>query len=95
MKSEVRPVVIIQTNFLNEINHPSTIICPVTAKINNKTDISRIRIAKGNFGLYKNCDIMPDQIRAIDNSRMIKKIVLLSDELKLKLKENIGIVLDF
>ena len=38
---------------------------------------------------------MADQIRAIDNSRMIKKIVLLSDELKLKLKENIGIVLDF
>ena len=95
MKSEVRPVVIIQTNFLNEINHPSTIICPVTTKINNKTDISRIRIAKGNFGLYENCDIMADQIRAIDNSRMIKKIVLLSDELKLKLKENIGIVLDF
>ena len=49
----------------------------------------------GNFGLFKSCDIMPDQIRAIDNSRMIKKIVLLSDELKLKLKENIGIVLDF
>ena len=65
----------------------STIICPVTTKINSKTDILRIRLSMGNFGLFKSCDIMPDQIRAIDNSRMIKKIVLLSDEIKLKLKK--------
>lgn len=72
---KVRPVVIVQTNFLNEINHPSTIICPITTKLNNESTILRIRINKGNCGLDQNSDIMIDQIRAIDNSRFVKKLV--------------------
>lgn len=91
---KVRPVIIIQTNFLNEIEHPSTIICPITTKVNNESAILRIRIAKGKFGLSENSDIMIDQIRAIDNSRFIKKLGFISDDYKEKLKENIKIVLD-
>ena len=36
---KVRPVVIVQTNFLNEIADPSTIICPITTKLNNAPDM--------------------------------------------------------
>jgi len=92
---KVRPVVIVQTNFLNEIEHPSTIICPITTKLNNESDILRIRINKGNCGLNENSDIMIDQIRAIDNSRFVKKIGFLSTEMRLKIQENIKNVLDF
>ena len=92
---KVRPVVVVQTNFLNEIGHPSTIICPITTKLNNESDILRIRINKGNYGLNENSDIMIDQIRAIDNSRFVKKIGLVSNEVKLKIQENIKNVLDF
>jgi mRNA interferase MazF len=92
---KVRPVVIVQTNFLNEITHPSTIVCPITTKLNNESDILRIRIIKGSCGLNENSDIMIDQIRAIDNSRFIKKIGFASNDMKIKLKENIQIVLDF
>ncbi len=92
---KVRPVVVVQTNFLNEIGHPSTIICPITTKLNNESDILRIRIEKGNYGLNENSDIMIDQIRAIDNSRFVKKIGLVSNEMKLKIQENIKNVLDF
>jgi mRNA interferase MazF len=92
---KVRPVVIVQTNFLNEIEHPSTIICPITTKLNNESDILRIRITKGSCGLNENSDIMIDQIRAIDNSRFVKKIGFVSNEMRVKLKENIQIVLDF
>lgn len=91
---KVRPVVIIQTNFLNEIEHPSTIICPITTKVNSESTILRIRIAKGKIGLSENSDIMIDQIRAIDNSRFIKKLGFLSNDYKEKLKENIKIILD-
>jgi mRNA interferase MazF len=91
---KVRPVVIVQTNFLNEIEHPSTIICPITTKLNNESDILRIRINKGNCGLNENSDIMIDQIRAIDNSRFVKKIGFLSTEMILKIQENIKNVLD-
>lgn len=92
---KTRPVIIVQTNLLNEIVHPSTIICPITTKLNNESSILRVRINKGNCGLEKKSDIMIDQIRAIDNSRFIKKIGIASQEMKVKIQENINIVLDF
>lgn len=92
---KVRPVVIVQTNFLNEIKHPSTIICPITTKLNNESDVLRIRIPENSCGLNENSDIMIDQIRAIDNSRFIKKIGFITNDMKSKIKENIINVLDF
>ena len=91
---KVRPVVIVQTNFLNEIAHRSTIVCPITTKLNNESNILRIRIPKGSCGLNENSDIMIDQIRAIDNSRFIKKIGFVTNDMKSKIKENIINVLD-
>ncbi len=92
---KIRPVIIVQTNFLNEIAHPSTIICPIATKLNNESDILRIRINKGNCGLNENSEIMIDQIRAIDNSKFVKKIGFVTNEMKLKIQENIKNVLDF
>ena len=92
---KIRPVVVIQTNFLNEIKHPSTIICPITTKINSESSILRVRINAGSCGLNQNSDIMIDQIRTIDNSRFVKKIGVVTNEMKLKIKMNIKIVLDF
>ena len=91
---KMRPVVIIQTNLLNEIEHPSTIILPITTKLNSESTILRIRISKGNCGLNENSDIMVDQIRAIDNTRFLKKIGVVNQDIKSKIKENITIVLD-
>jgi mRNA interferase MazF len=42
----------------------------------------------------ENCDIMIDQIRAIDNKRLLKKIGALPDDLIGLVKENISITLD-
>jgi mRNA interferase MazF len=91
---KMRPVLIIQTNLLNKIPHPSTIICPITSKIEIEADILRVHLIKGMAGLLENCDIMIDQIRAIDNSRLIKKIGVIPSELKDIIKENIRITLD-
>ena len=44
--------------------------------------------------LNENCDIMIDQIRAIDNARLIKRIGDLPSSLIDKVKENIMIALD-
>jgi len=92
---KVRPVIIVQTNFLNEIKHPSTIVCPITTKLNSEATVLRVRINKGNCGLDINSEIMIDQIRAIDNSRLLKKIGFATTEIKNKIKENIINVLDF
>ena len=91
---KTRPVVVIQTNLLNQIPHPSTIVCPVTTNVNKDSEILRVHLKKGTANLHQACDIMIDQIRAIDNKRLTKKLGMLSDELILLVKENIQIVLD-
>lgn len=88
---KTRPVVIIQTNLLNE-THLSTIICPITTNIKSEIELLRVHLKKTQ--LDKLSDVLVDQIRAIDNSRLIKKIGLLNKEQREKLKTNLKIVLD-
>lgn len=88
-----RPVLIVQSNLLNNI-HPSTLICPITTNVQPKAEILRVHLKKGHFGLKQNCDVMIDQIRAIDNKRLMKRVGRISDSLIEKVKENSAIVLD-
>lgn len=92
---KMRPVLVVQTNLLNQIPHPSTIVCPITTNVQNDADILRVHLKKGMANLNENCDIMMDQIRAIDNKRLIKKVGTLPTNLIEKVKENIAIIFDF
>ena len=91
---KTRPVVVLQTNMLNVANHPSTIICPITTKVKYESDILRVHIQQGTANVHENCDIMIDQIRAIDNKRLVKKTGTLPNDLIKKVIENLKIVLD-
>ncbi len=91
---KTRPVVIIQSNLLNKVLHPSTIICPLTTNVEEKAKILRVHIQKGTADLHEPCDILIDQIRAIDNKRLIKRVGVLPIDLAEKIKENIAILLD-
>jgi len=71
---KTRPVLVIQTDLLNQIPHPSTLVCPITTNVERKSDILRVHLKKGMSNLLEDCDVMIDQIRAIDNNRLIKKI---------------------
>jgi len=89
-----RPVLVIQTNLLNKIPHPSTIVCPMTTHVKKDSEILRVHIKKGQAKLQQDSDIMIDQIRAIDNKRLIKRIGVLPGNLIQLVKENISIVLE-
>lgn len=91
---KTRPVLILQTDMLNKVEHPSTIICPITTNVKIESDILRVHIKKGIAGLQENCDIMIDQIRAIDNKRLLRKTGKLPVDLVHKVKQNILIVLE-
>jgi mRNA interferase MazF len=92
---KTRPVLVIQTNLLNKAKHPSTIVCPLTTKVQQGIEILRVRISKTEVeNLQPECDIMIDQLRAIDNKRLIRKIGVLPPVLIEKVKENISILLD-
>lgn len=89
---KVRPVLIVQTDYLNKI-HPSTIICPITTNVQTKSNILRVHLSKGDASLSENCDVMIDQIRAIDNRRLIKRIGQLPKQMESQVKRNIITVL--
>jgi mRNA interferase MazF len=86
-----RPVVIVQTDLLNE-THLSTLICPITTNVKKEIELLRVHLKKGQ--LDKLSDILVDQIRAIDNNRLIKKLGQLTKEQRNTLKANLRIVLD-
>lgn len=90
---KVRSVLVIQTNYLNKI-HPSTLICPITTNVQLLSDILRVHLKKGTVKVKADCDIMIDQIRAIDNRRMVKKVGILPKDISDKVKENIRIIFD-
>ncbi len=91
---KTKPVLTVQTNLLNKIPHPSTIICPLTTNVKKDVELLRVHLKKGDANMLEDCDIMIDQLRAIDNKRLIKKIGDLPSNLIETVKENIRIVLD-
>ena len=91
---KTRPVLVVQTNLLNKVLHPSTIICPITTNVYKGAEILRVHLKKGQSKLQHDSDILIDQIRAIDNKRLVKKIGSLPSATKKLIKENISIILD-
>lgn len=88
---KTRPVVIVQTDLLND-SHFSTIICPITTNVKPEAEILRVHLKKSQ--LPKLSDVLIDQPRAIDNKRFIKRMGKLTSEQAMKLKENLKIILD-
>jgi mRNA interferase MazF len=89
-----RPVLVVQSNLLNKIPHPSTIVCPITTNVHIDSGILRVHLKKGMANLHENCDVMIDQLRAIDNKRLMKKVGMLPNELIHTIKENMSILID-
>ena len=88
---KTRPVVIVQTDLLNE-THLSTLICPITTNVQSEIDLLRVHLKKNQ--LDKLSDILVDQIRAIDNIRLITRLGQLTKEQQAKLQGNLRVVLD-
>ena len=90
---KVRPVLIVQTDMLNKF-HPSVIVCPLTTNVQPQANLLRVHLKKGEAGMKGNCDIMIDQVRAIDSKRLLKRIGKITQVLLEKVKEDLKIIMD-
>jgi len=90
---KIRPVIILQTDLLNKV-HSSVIICPLTTNIQIESEILRVHLKQSTSHVSEDCDIMMDQIRAIDCKRLQTKIGIAPKEAIAKIKENLRIILD-
>lgn len=90
-----RPVLIVQSQALLDAGHPSTLIIPLTTNLVQDSEPLRIRVpASGR--LRQASDLLIDQLRAIDNRRLIQgPLTRLSPALLRKVAEAIRDVLDF
>jgi mRNA interferase MazF len=92
---KIRPVLVVQTDLLNDVGHPSTVICPLTTQLVKKANILRIAVAKGVAGVTENSEIMIDQLRAIDNKRLTSHIGILPTDILMNVNKSLKIILDY
>jgi mRNA interferase MazF len=69
----IRPAIIIQNDISNKYS-PTTIVAPITSKLQTKIHITNIPLPKKDSKLKDDSTILLNQIRTIDKSR-IKKII--------------------
>jgi mRNA interferase MazF len=90
---KVRPIFIYQTDMLNDIEHPTTIILPLSTYLIDGAYPLRYRV-EAQEKLEQDSDILCDQIRAIDNQRIIPmKLATLSWQKIFEIDEQVKIVL--
>ncbi len=86
---KIRPVVVIQSDLLNDTGHASTWILPCTTRMRGES-LLRVVLPRGIAGNESDCEVMIDQSRAIDNTRFRKLLsplpALLLKEIKEKLR---------
>jgi mRNA interferase MazF len=68
---KVRPVLVIQSDLLNETEHPSTWVLPCTTRLAG-ANMLRVALPKGMAGNRQDCEVMIDQSRTIDNRRFVR-----------------------
>jgi len=84
-----RPVLVVQSDRLNAVGHPSTWVLPCTTRTVGESQL-RVPLPAGAAGNARDCEIMIDQSRAIDNRRFRQRLrpipPPLLDEVKDKLR---------
>ena len=86
---KVRPVIVLQTDLLNETGHPSTWVLPCTSRMTGES-LLRVALPKGIAGNAADCEVMIDQSRPIDDARFKRRLGAVPqpilDEIKAKLR---------
>ena len=70
---KVRPVLIIQSDVLNSVNHTTVNILPLTTQLKDNTFL-RVRVQKCDY-LNQDSDIVCDYIRAIDVNKITSELL--------------------
>jgi mRNA interferase MazF len=76
----VRPVLVLQSNALNNASHPTTIVVPGSVAgqpiVAGDNFPLRLHVARAG-GMQQDTELLIDQIRAIGNNRLLQRLHLL------------------
>ncbi|HLX05297.1 MAG TPA: type II toxin-antitoxin system PemK/MazF family toxin [Candidatus Binatus sp.] len=85
---KVRPVVVVQSDLLNETDHPSTWILPCTTQLVGE-NVLRVELPKSMAGNARACEVMIDQSRAVDRRRLHRLLGRLPNTVMLEVSEKL------
>ena len=85
---KARPVLVIQTDLLSGAGHPSTWVLPCTTRLSGE-NLLRVSLPRGIAGNRKECEVMIDQSRAIDNRRFVRALESLPRRLLREVEEKL------
>ena len=90
---KTRPCLVMQSNLLNDVGHPSTTVLPLTTQLTEGAEPLRLRLPSRD-GLERDSEVMLDQTRTIDNRRInCAMLTLLSEQEMGKIELFVRIVL--
>ena len=73
------PVLIVQARALLDAGHASTLVAPLTTQLIDDATPLRVRIPAAGE-LHHDSDVLIDQLRAIDNRRLLRRLTEISGE---------------
>ena len=92
---KTRPVLVVQSDMLNEVGHTTIIVIPLTTQLIEGAYPLRYRIDRRQK-LDKISDLLCDQIRALNINRLLpEKLASLSDREMLEVEQQVELILDF
>jgi mRNA interferase MazF len=83
-----RPVLVIQTDLLNAVEHPSTWVLPCTTRCSGE-NLLRVPLPRGIAGNREACEIMINQSHAVDNRRFFRALKPLPASLLREVEEKL------
>ena len=90
---KLRPVLVIQTDLLNSTGHQSTWIIPCTTRLTGES-LLRVVLPCGLAGNTKECELMIDQSRAIDNRRLKRRLGTLPRVVLAEVRQKLRLLAD-
>jgi mRNA interferase MazF len=85
---KIRPVLVVQSDLLNETGHPSSWVLPCTTRLTGE-NLLRVELPIRVAGNPKASEVMIDQSRAIDNRRFRRLLGRLPEPILREVKEKL------
>ena len=92
--AKVGPALLVQTDLLNQVGHPSTWVLPCTTRLTGE-NLLRVVLPRGIAGNREECEVMVDQSRAIDNRRLVRALRPLPKSILAEVVEKLRTLGDF
>ncbi len=85
-----RPVLVVQNDIGNH-HSPTTIVLPITSKINKNKLPTHVELAKTESGLSRDSIVLAEQIRTIDKGRLQQKVAQLTPAAMTKVDQALSV----